>query len=167
MAIVKGKRFRRDHPIETGVWFEFSELGFVTKQHARDVRQQAQFAGIRAMGGEVFREITKVDPEEIKREAAAVANPDDAYDTYIILSQGIVSWSYPDPVTPDNIAGLDERTSEWAKHAILQGSEIRPLVSESALPLTGPSITQMTPSASFPMNGSYPASASLSAVPQT
>ena len=160
---LKGRRFRRDHPTEEGIWIEFAELGWMSKQQARTARQHDQFAGIRHMGGEVFREITRVDPAEIRRQTEAETDPHDVYDTYTILMQGIVSWNYPEPCNPDAIVRLDDETMAWAKREILEASDVRPLASPASSPSTAPSTVPVVLTPPSLMNGNSPSSAIPSA----
>ena len=104
-------------PHEPGEWMKFRPLSWLDMQAARDARltralQRA--SGLLPEALEVLRD------ETVQEEGASVEQLDQA----VILRSGIAEWSYGEPVSPETIGRLDERTAEWAYEEIVRRNVI-------------------------------------------
>lgn len=103
-------------PHEPNETMELRLLGWKQLDEAKRARTKQSFANIKEMGGDIFKAIQSARSED---GAAAVADPLAEYDLETVLIKGIVAWSYDEPVTPQSIADLDEKTADWAARVIL------------------------------------------------
>lgn len=105
-------------PHEPDHWMELRRLSWTDLQHASDVHATTIAQRLRAMGSEI---VTAVTAARQQREelTPALDTPELNYDQRTLLERGIAAWSYPEPVTPENIQDLDEETAAWAMRAII------------------------------------------------
>lgn len=107
---------RREIPHETDQWMVFKLLSWKALDDARTARQ---IGALRSLSGvaDVVRELqtARTNGEVV----AAESDPTNDYDRSSLLKAGIKAWSYDAPVTPENIADLDEATAEWAAKEIV------------------------------------------------
>ena len=112
-------------PHEPGQWIEFRRLGHKALKEAREGKARRQMRAASDVSRDLDPAFLQRMRDEVTaavaaREAAAPeADPLDDYDTDELLRRGIAAWSYADPLTPENIDGLDEATADWAARRIL------------------------------------------------
>ena len=66
------------------------------------------------VGPELLREFQKAG-----ERPDANADPANTFDRALVLQSGLVSWSYSDKPTPEDIDGLDEATVDWLFREII------------------------------------------------
>lgn len=73
------------------------------------------------MGGELLRDLQNMNRDQVDADAATQTADDPLarLDQATVLLAGIVAWSYPDKVSPDNINALDAATARWAALEII------------------------------------------------
>ncbi len=123
---------KREIPHEPGEWIEIRKLSWKQLANARKERQEAVFATVRAMGGEVLNSLPSrcskgcgeekhkgncPPPEE--RADPSAADPTNEFDIATLLHVGIVAWSYEQAANVGNIDELDDVTAKWAAAAIV------------------------------------------------
>ncbi len=93
-------------PHERGEWMKFRALSWRNLQAA----QEAQMA-------RALREVAGLTPQafellqnQAERQGASV----DQLDQTVVLRSGIAAWSYGEPVSPEAVDRLDQRTADWA-----------------------------------------------------
>ena len=86
---------------------------------ARRTRQDEVFANLKAMGGELLKDLQSLQTGEV---ATAAADPLNDFDLDALLAAGIVGWSYGDVV---DVELLDQATAEWAGRFLLGLSGVR------------------------------------------
>jgi len=113
---------RIDIPHEEGHWFELRKLSWKNLRKARKKQEEEQREIAKAFGAEFLAVLTKggSDAEDkarrlIRKQQYDVSN----YDMETLLFHGVASWSYEEPVTPEALSDLDERTAVWAAQAII------------------------------------------------
>lgn len=106
---------RLDIPNEEGSWVEIRMLSGKKLDEARAAKLQLIFEMARAMGTELGDRIAQQNRDTDDDEADPLA----AFDVDTVLRGGIVSWSYKERVTPENIGDLDEATRNWAAKEIV------------------------------------------------
>lgn len=124
MALTGSITERRDVPHEEGNWFEFRQLSWTQLKEAREARGKAALRSLRdtmeTVGGETFAAMQKAQAGQQTGDAdAATQSLDDQYDRATLLRLGIHAWSYPEPLTEENIGRLDEATALWAMGCLL------------------------------------------------
>ena len=114
-------------PHEPGETITIRKLSWKQLANARKERQEAVFATVKAMGGEVLSALPSrcskgcgeekhqgaCPPPEERADPSGV-DPTNEYDHGTLLQTGIVSWSYEKPANVGNIDDLDEVTAKWA-----------------------------------------------------
>ena len=100
------------------------KLSATTLDKARDARSADQAKTLRNYGGDILKAIRS---EEVN--TAAAAKPEvkvDAkvahyatFDRELVLNAGIVSWTVPEKVNPDNVSDLDEPSAKAIFEAII------------------------------------------------
>jgi hypothetical protein len=108
-------------PDEPNDWMELRALGGNAKQEAEEVQQRKALEMAKLAGQELLEQMDTFDAA--KARAALEADPLQKYDAETVVRKGIVSWSYPERVTPLNIADLDALTRDWAAREILKLTE--------------------------------------------
>lgn len=117
MGIVTGINKRLDIPHEPGEWMMIRKLSWRQLQTASDARTASVMQTVKAMGGEVLRELQGAREREDVQTAAA--DPLTGYDLGDLLRAGIEAWSYSMSVNRESIDALDDETARWAGRAIL------------------------------------------------
>ncbi len=114
MALARRTTRTEPVPHEPGASFDFRLLNFVQLESARKARTRSVMEDVRNIGPELFNGIQN-------RENKPAEAPDllDQYDTLTVLLAGIAGWTYPEPVTAETVADLDETTAGWAKRIIV------------------------------------------------
>ena len=111
-------------PHEDGAWFELRGIPWVILKEAKKARVKDALGIAEALAEMTpeAREVMRSSGDSRPAPAATQAAPDldDEYDRGVILRAGIAAWSYDDPVTPETIASLDERTADWAFRELLK-----------------------------------------------
>ena len=113
------KRFPIPHEPEE--WIEVRLLSWLHLEEARLAKQAKVFESMRSMGGDVLHALQEARAEGPVDAAPVELDPIAQYDQETLLRSGIVSWSYPEPVSA--IGELDAETAEWAARVILNPSE--------------------------------------------
>ena len=103
-------------PHEPGETMTFKRPSWRDLDLARQARSREAISNLRGLG-DVLRELQS--PESQTKAATAAADPTNDYDRATLLGRCLVAWSYPDPVTPETIASLDEQTAAWAMAEIV------------------------------------------------
>lgn len=124
MALISDRTVREAVPHEEDAWIEVRALRRKQLKAARKARQTEVFENLRAMGGELVRELQSLNTDTEKRAEvdAAAKDPLTDYSVDDLIAAGIVAWSYGDAVDAD---ALDEQTAEWAARTILRLSGVR------------------------------------------
>src|SRR4029077_11748639 len=79
-------------------------------ERARQASQWASLRALKHMGGPAFqKELAALgDPAETaKRVEAVQADPLHGYDRYVVLYKGIKAWTYPEPLTLEEVLDDD------------------------------------------------------------
>lgn len=82
--------------------------------------QRRSFEDVKALGGfSVLKELRElVTDEQAKDEGEK--NPLLIYDRETLIDKGVVSWTFPEDKTPENIANLTEDVRDWLATEILR-----------------------------------------------
>lgn len=117
MAIVTGIVHTVSLPHEPGESVVIRRLGSRVLEDAAEIQMKRQLGRVRDMGGfaAVAPQVIGEDQEATARKAvadAAQAEPHTQLDRRTLLIKGIVSWSYPQPLTVEKIDDLDEVTAD-------------------------------------------------------
>lgn len=56
-------------------------------------------------------------------EESALPDPLNNYDRHTLIKPAVVAWSYPEEITDDTLADLDEDTEEWLAREVLRLSK--------------------------------------------
>ena len=110
--IVTGVTQTQEIPHEEGASITFRKLSWREWQHAAEVKRTEAFEMFKGMPAELLEAMRQ-------KESPALVAESDQYDTYSLLRAGIIAWSYPEPLTAENIKLLDSQTAEWAIEQIL------------------------------------------------
>lgn len=105
MALVSKRRVEVPH--EPGEWFDLRQLSWADRQAAREARQAASLAQIKALGPDLLRDLRSAE------RSATDDDPANEYDTATILRAAVAAWSYDQPVTAETLGQLDELTAVW------------------------------------------------------
>lgn len=109
MALTNLATKRVDLPHEPGQWLTVR----MPSLHILDDAKQAQ-------ARKAFQLMAGVDLSQLKglnSDRPAQAGPD--YDWLTLLRRCVTAWSYPEPLTPDNLAELDAETVQVVMAALL------------------------------------------------
>ena len=96
---------------------EIRELSGRILREARDARATQSIRKVVELG-DAFKALRDIQAEAF-RDPAALPTPGDSYDVDVLLHAAIVGWSYPEPVTTENIDDLDETTEQVVIEALL------------------------------------------------
>lgn len=102
MAVVKGITFTETIPHEPENSMTFRRLSWKQLEKAAEIRRKKILNDY----GEFM--------DKIPQGATSSGEDLEQYDKDEILKNGIVSWTYPEEVSPENIELLDEETADWA-----------------------------------------------------
>ena len=117
MGLVSGLIRRVEIPHEPGEWMELRRPSWRELEEASKVKTDEVFQRLRSMGGDLLRELSGVNREQVMAEAQR--DPLQLYDMATVLRAGIAAWSYEAEVTPEALDSLDVLTAEWAAREIL------------------------------------------------
>lgn len=115
-------RLRRRVEVEgEDAWVEVRPLSWLEWREVREAAEQAALDKVRRIGVDVVREIAG-QRQEPAPEAQGPTATDvlDAVDVALVLERGVVAWSYEEPVTPETVRLLDERTARQVARAIVE-----------------------------------------------
>ena len=121
MGLVKGINWEKEIPHEEGQKMTFRRLSWAQLEEAAEINKRNTFADIKSMGADAVRALGEMR-EELK---AAKEEQGNTYDKRTVLNAGIVAWTYPENVNPENIGLLDEETAEWAFQEIVNAHKAR------------------------------------------
>ena len=107
---------RVDIPHEPGAWVELKELSGRQLRKNREKKTWTLMAKVNEAGG--FEKLPKT-PEGTEQKP----DPLMAYDLDDLLEKGIVSWSAPEPVTPEAIERLNDETERFIAFELIPGAE--------------------------------------------
>ncbi len=162
-------RERIELPHEPGEWIEIRQLSKYQLDEARERKAELNMAGSRRfIEFSVLRKQFEADtppveapkPEtEATDETPVTPEPEPDpliwLDDFTLLKYGVVAWSYPDKVSMENIADLDEETVRYVAGKLAPKPR-----TEATLPLeSAPSTTQLRVVESTPVGGSTAGSA--------
>mgnify|MGYP001617288402 CR=1 FL=1 len=105
---------RIDLPAEPGQWVEARMPSLAILDRAREARSRKAFA---LMEGVDLAQLRNIRSEPTSRE------PEDDYDWQTMLGACLTGWSYSEPLTPENIAELDQATVALLLSALLPATE--------------------------------------------
>lgn len=115
----------KEIPGEPGSTMTFRQLGWRQLAECQEMKQITSLRTFRGMG-DLLKSLqnNKADLEE---QAAAdradgkepEVDPLVKYDMATVLHFGVVAWSYPEKLNPDNLDALDEETAKWAATEIV------------------------------------------------
>lgn len=103
-------------PHESGQWLEVHPLSWADLESARRVQTESAIKQAAMFSAETIQSL------QGQAQGAAEMDPGDSLDKASVLNAGIKNWSYDDPVSPENIARLDEPTAQWAFDEIVKRS---------------------------------------------
>ena len=106
---------RVDIPHEDGEWVSFRYLSWKDLSEAEQVRTQTVMDSARRMGADFYSALS-----DVKRDPDSGPKPEDSYDRGWLLRVGIADWSYKEPVSPEAVDRLDNRTAVWAIEQIVR-----------------------------------------------
>ena len=93
-------------PHEPGQWIKFRALSWRDLQAA----QEARLARALRQAAGLLPEALEVSQNESVQRGTPVVQ----FDQTVVLRSGIAAWSYGEPVSPEAIDRLDQRTADWA-----------------------------------------------------
>lgn len=105
MALVSKRRVEVPH--EPGEWFDLRQLSWADRQAAREARQAASLAQIKALGPDLLRDLRS------QEQSNTADDPLNEFDMATLLKAAVVGWSYDQPVSAATLAQLDEQTAAW------------------------------------------------------
>lgn len=108
--IVKNVKRKLELPHEEGQFIEIRQLSYRELEEARESRREKVITRAAQMGPEMMANLPSTDREDIKK---AIEDPLNEFDIDVLLEKGIVSWSYPEKVSKENIWLLDEETAQF------------------------------------------------------
>jgi len=114
MPIVSGITKRIEHPFEAGVSATIRQLSWRQREEASEEQMNRAMTRVKNIGPELLREFQRTG-EQVNPDA----DPATTYDRGTVIQAGLVSWSYEDEVTPENIDGLDQATADWLFREII------------------------------------------------
>ena len=119
--MLQSKPIRVDIPNEEGEWFELRALSWVQMKEARKLAATEQREIAKDFGAEFVAALSsgKIDEARARKLIAEQQYRPASFDTGIMLEKGIAAWSYDEPVNPETIKQLDERTAVWVVQQII------------------------------------------------
>lgn len=123
MGLASRIQWDADVPHEPGQSFRFRQLNGAQLEEAREVRQRK----VMRQYGDMVELVQQLQTADMVAVRAAQADLLNTYDVDTLLRYGIVSWTYDEPLTLENVADLDAATREWAARQV-----IAPLVTTEA-----------------------------------
>ena len=96
-------------------WIEIQPLSWSDLETARRIKTEDSIKQAALFDASMLKEIQA-------SATGGTATPADGLDMATVLTAGVKSWSYEDPVTPENIRRLDEPTAMFAFAQIAERS---------------------------------------------
>jgi|TARA_R110002020_G_scaffold273457_4_gene488609 hypothetical protein len=103
-------------PHESGQWLEVHPLSWADLESARRVKTEGAIKQAAMFDAETIQSL------QGQQSQGGEPDPGDSLDMASVLNAGVKNWSYDDPVSPENIARLDEPTALWAFDEIVKRS---------------------------------------------
>jgi hypothetical protein len=114
---------RLDVPHEPGEYVEIRRLSWRTLQRAQDAQKADAYQHVKTLGKEGMDAVRDVTPEQI---AAFRKDHASKYDRHVLLSVGIVAWSYSDKPTDEEVDELDAATADFVVDELLKLAGVVP-----------------------------------------
>ena len=114
MLITSDTKERIDIPWEKDQWFDVRPLTWPQKEAASQERQKTAMANAADMPPEMLAAIKDLNRDQTRIEK---------FDVGRVLTDGLVAWSYTEPLNRDNLRLLDDRTATLAFEKIMALSE--------------------------------------------
>lgn len=119
---------RVELPHEPGAWIDVRQLSYLQLDFAREIGATQALERMGKITPELRQQLAEA------RVAIARAQGDDVsvlvagdplagYDVQTLLQAGIVAWSYDDPVTPQSVDELDEKTADYVARELVPQEE--------------------------------------------
>jgi len=124
VLVDKNKVTRLDIPHEPGQWVEVALLTGLEMDEAEGAAED-RVLNKYGKNVDIFAKIAKLDVDSGERPTP---EPHTEYDALTVLRYGVRAWSYPEPVTPENLEALDVATRDFL-HREIVAANTRPLVS--------------------------------------
>lgn len=110
---------RVDLPHEPGQFVVVRHLNWLQIEEAKRARTRAVLERAREVQ-DLIGVVQAASPEVVAQATdAAAADVLSGYDAATLLREGVTGWSYPEPVTPENVADLDEVTKDLVARAVV------------------------------------------------
>ena len=103
-------------PHEPGEWMKFRALSWRDLQAAQEAQMARALREVAGLPSQMF--------EALQGQPAQQGVLVDQFDQVVMLRSGIAEWSYGEPVSPEAVDRLDERTAEWAYGEIVKRNVI-------------------------------------------
>ena len=103
-------------PHEPGEWMKFRALSWRDLQAAREAQMARALREVAGLSPQAFEFLEN----QTEQQGASVGQ----FDQTVMLRSGIAAWSYGEPVSPEAVDRLDERTAEWAYGEIVRRNVI-------------------------------------------
>lgn len=131
-------KIRQDVQVSDGT-ITIRKLSFSKLDRARDERQLKSATTIKTYGGEVLKVLRDESTADLaERLKARREDPETArkaryldYDRTTVLHEGIVKWSYDEPLNEENINDLDDGDAQITFEAIIDLSAPPPEVQKA------------------------------------
>ena len=116
--MLTGKATRRlDLPHEPGAWIDVRLPAWPVLVRARNIKQRDAIASLSEWDEEGMRK-ARASAEGVER-TTAISDPADEYDWAMLLEAVVTGWSYPETVSPETIAELDEETARFVVRSVV------------------------------------------------
>lgn len=102
---------RVDLPDEPGEWVEIHPVSFAAMQAARSAKAKESLKALEGLTPEMLAAL----PSSAGRDV----DPLDSLDLNILLEHCVTKWSYEEELNAENLALLDDATSQFLANAIL------------------------------------------------
>ena len=93
-------------PHEPGEWMKFRALSWRDLQAAREAQMARALREVAGLSPQAFEFLEN----QTEQQGASVGQ----FDQTVVLRSGIAAWSYGEPVSPEAVDRLDQRTADWA-----------------------------------------------------
>ena len=93
-------------PHEPGEWMKFRALSWRDLQAAREAQMARALREVAGLSPQAFEFLEN----QTEQQGASVGQ----FDQTVMLRSGIAAWSYGEPVSPEAVDRLDQRTADWA-----------------------------------------------------
>lgn len=120
MLVNKDNIERLDIPNEPGEWVGIVALTGIEMDEANSANTEATLTRMRPFLKDI------ADLKGIADDRDKRAESHTSFDAMALLKAAVRSWSYPEPVTPENLERLDGATRDWLHRTIWERNS-RPL----------------------------------------